>query len=68
MVQSYPAIVERGETCFGLCFPDLPGCVTVGETVQEVARMQPRVGLSGSTGFTANQQAARELRRAGTQS
>jgi len=33
----YPAIIERGNACFGVFFPDLPGCVTVGDTVQEAA-------------------------------
>jgi len=28
----YVVIVEQGETSFGAYVPDLPGCVTVGET------------------------------------
>jgi predicted RNase H-like HicB family nuclease len=31
----YPAIVERGPRGFGVFFPDLPGCVSAGATVQE---------------------------------
>ena len=34
----YPAILERGEHGFGLFFPDLPGCVSAGETAEEAAR------------------------------
>lgn len=33
----YPAIVERGRDGFGVFFPDLPGCVSAGATVQEAA-------------------------------
>jgi predicted RNase H-like HicB family nuclease len=33
----YPAIIERGDHGFGVYFPDLPGCVSAGSTVQEAA-------------------------------
>lgn len=33
----YPAIIERGGEGFGVYFPDLPGCVSAGSTVQEAA-------------------------------
>jgi len=33
----YPAIIERGVDGFGVYFPDLPGCVSAGRTVQEAA-------------------------------
>ncbi|QHL92058.1 HicB family protein (plasmid) [Sphingomonas changnyeongensis] len=33
----YPAIIERGAQGFGVTFPDLPGCVSAGGTVQEAA-------------------------------
>jgi predicted RNase H-like HicB family nuclease len=33
----YPAIIERGLDSFGVYFPDLPGCVSAGRTVQEAA-------------------------------
>lgn len=33
----FPAIIERGDHGFGAYFPDLPGCVSAGETMQEVA-------------------------------
>lgn len=34
----YPAIIERGGQGFGVFFPDLPGCVSAGTTIQEAAR------------------------------
>ena len=34
----YPAIIERGPEGFGVFFPDLPGCTTAADTVQEAAR------------------------------
>lgn len=34
----YPAVVERGSEGYGVFFPDLPGCVSHGATVQEAAR------------------------------
>jgi predicted RNase H-like HicB family nuclease len=33
----YPAIIERGVDSFGVYFPDLPGCVSAGRTIQEAA-------------------------------
>jgi predicted RNase H-like HicB family nuclease len=32
----YQVIVEQGETSFGAYAPDLPGCVAVGESREEV--------------------------------
>ncbi|MBV6412604.1 MAG: hypothetical protein OMOMHJEC_00376 [Xanthomonadales bacterium] len=32
----YMVVVEHGETSFGAYVPDLPGCVAVGETEEEV--------------------------------
>lgn len=34
----YPAIIERAGTGYSLFFPDLPGCASAGNTIQEVAR------------------------------
>jgi predicted RNase H-like HicB family nuclease len=34
----YMVVVERGETSWGAHVPDLPGCVAVGETRDEVLR------------------------------
>jgi predicted RNase H-like HicB family nuclease len=32
----YPAVVERGATNYGITFPDFPGCVSVGDTIEHV--------------------------------
>jgi predicted RNase H-like HicB family nuclease len=32
----YLVVIEQGETSFGAYVPDLPGCVAVGETRDEV--------------------------------
>lgn len=32
----YAVIIEKGNTSYGAYVPDLPGCVAVGETKQEV--------------------------------
>jgi len=34
----YPAIIEQAEDGFTLYFPDFPGCVSGGETVDDAAR------------------------------
>lgn len=33
---SYPAIVERAGTAYSVYFPDLPGCVSAGSTLDEL--------------------------------
>lgn len=35
----YAVIVEAGETSFGAHVPDLPGCVAVAETKEEVLEL-----------------------------
>lgn len=30
----YPAVVDRGATNYGITFPDFPGCVSVGDTLE----------------------------------
>jgi predicted RNase H-like HicB family nuclease len=35
----YMVVVERGETSWSAHVPDLPGCVAVGETREEVLRL-----------------------------
>jgi predicted RNase H-like HicB family nuclease len=35
----YAVIVEQGDTSYGAYVPDLPGCVAVGETLEEVQRL-----------------------------
>lgn len=32
----YTVVIEKGETSFGAYVPDLPGCVAVGDTEEEV--------------------------------
>ncbi len=35
----YMVVVERGETSWGAHVPDLPGCVAVGETREELLQL-----------------------------
>lgn len=35
----YMVVIERGETSWGAHVPDLPGCVAVAETREEVRRL-----------------------------
>jgi predicted RNase H-like HicB family nuclease len=35
----YAVIFEKGDTSYGAYVPDLPGCVAVGETLEEVQRL-----------------------------
>jgi predicted RNase H-like HicB family nuclease len=35
----YMVVIERGETSWGAHVPDLPGCIAVGETRQEVVQL-----------------------------
>ena len=35
----YAVVIEKGETSYGAYVPDLPGCVAVAETKQEVERL-----------------------------
>lgn len=35
----YAIVIEKSETGFGAYVPDLPGCVAVGETVDETERL-----------------------------
>lgn len=42
----YLVVVERGPTSFGAYVPDLPGCIAVGETRDEVlASIQEAIEL-----------------------
>jgi predicted RNase H-like HicB family nuclease len=34
----YAVVIEKSETGYGAYVPDLPGCVAVGETVDEADR------------------------------
>jgi predicted RNase H-like HicB family nuclease len=35
----YMVVIEEGETSFGAYVPDLPGCVAVAETEEEVKKL-----------------------------
>ncbi len=37
-VRWYPALVERADGGFGVVFPDVPGCTSAGDTVEEALR------------------------------
>lgn len=32
----YPIVIEQGETNYGAYSPDVPGCGTVGDSIEEV--------------------------------
>ena len=34
----YPALIEGGGDHYGVTFPDLPGCVAMGQTLDEAIR------------------------------
>lgn len=36
-VYVFPAIIHKEGETYGVVFPDLPGCVTVGDSQQEIA-------------------------------
>jgi predicted RNase H-like HicB family nuclease len=38
-VTRYMVVIERGDTSWGAHVPDLPGCVAVGETREEVLQL-----------------------------
>ena len=35
----YAVVIEKGEASYGAYVPDLPGCVAVANTVQELKRL-----------------------------
>jgi predicted RNase H-like HicB family nuclease len=35
----YAVLIEKGNTSYGASVPDLPGCIAVGETLEEVQRL-----------------------------
>jgi predicted RNase H-like HicB family nuclease len=39
MTSRYAVVFERGPTSIGASVPDLPGCVAVGENLDEVTRL-----------------------------
>lgn len=36
---TYAVLIEKGPTSFGATVPDLPGCIAVAETREEVERL-----------------------------
>lgn len=38
-VSPYVIVIEQGETSFGASVPDLPGCVAVGKSLEEVREL-----------------------------
>jgi predicted RNase H-like HicB family nuclease len=38
-MKKYAVIIEKGPTSYGAYVPDLPGCVAVGDTVEEVEKL-----------------------------
>lgn len=39
MKVKYAVIIEKGEQSYGAYVPDLPGCICVGDTLDEVRQM-----------------------------
>jgi len=37
-VKEYAVLYERGESNWGAIVPDLPGCVSIGDTLQDVQK------------------------------
>ena len=37
--EQFAVIIEKGETSYGAYVPELPGCIAVGETPQEVGQL-----------------------------
>ncbi|HEY9876033.1 MAG TPA: type II toxin-antitoxin system HicB family antitoxin [Candidatus Obscuribacterales bacterium] len=35
----YAVVIEKGATSYGAYVPDLPGCIAVGDTVEEVKEL-----------------------------
>ena len=35
----YAVVIEKGKNSYGAYVPDLPGCVAVGETLEEVKQL-----------------------------
>jgi predicted RNase H-like HicB family nuclease len=35
----YAVVIEKGDESYGAYIPDLPGCVAVGDTVEEVEQL-----------------------------
>ena len=38
-MKEYLVVIEKGDASYGAYVPDLPGCVAIGETSEEVAQL-----------------------------
>ena len=38
-MKEYLVVIEKGDTSYGAYVPDLPGCVAIGETSEEVEQL-----------------------------
>ena len=38
-MQKYLVVIEKGENSYGAYAPDVPGCIAVGETVEEALKL-----------------------------
>ena len=45
----YAVVIEKGPKSYGAYVPDLPGCVAVGKTQDEVLAAKPTAGRTRST-------------------
>lgn len=39
MIKRYPIVIEKAEGNYSAYSPDVPGCVTVGDTIEETLQM-----------------------------
>lgn len=39
MKRKYAVVIEKGEQSYGAYVPDLPGCIAMGDTLDEVRQM-----------------------------
>ena len=46
----YPAVIDRSSSGFGVTFPDFPGCIAAGATVNEAA-VQGELALAAHVGL-----------------
>ncbi|ARI81475.1 putative family protein [Microcystis aeruginosa FACHB-905 = DIANCHI905] len=45
----YAVVIEKGENSYGAYVPDLPGCVAVAETLEEVKQLIAEAIIFGSS-------------------
>jgi len=51
MMDGYLVVIEKGATSFGAYSPDLPGCIAVGETLEEVSDLMREAVVSHLEGM-----------------